>query len=153
MEAEENIAAADEPPPDPFDFAEPVAVLSRLPPGFYASLTSTKWKDRKEALEPLLSLLQAPRFASDSYDELVRALAGRMADANVVVVGLAANCIERLALGLRTAFAGYRTVAVGPMLARTKEKKASVLDAIGAALDAVFTTVRASYLKLKPPDA
>ena len=131
-----------EAPPDPFEFAEPVDVLSKLPEEFYANLSSTKWKERKElALEPLLTLVKVPRMQPGNYDELLRALAGRMTDANVVCVALAANCIEAVALGLRAEFAKYKTIVVTPMLARTKEKKASVLDAIGAALDATFAAV------------
>jgi hypothetical protein len=64
-----------------------------------------------------------------------------MSYSNVVCVALAANCLEALALGLRLEFGKYKTVVVTPMLARTKEKKALVLDAIGAALDAVFLSV------------
>lgn len=129
--------------PDPFDFVEPVEVLSVLPEDFYTNLSSSNWKARKElALEPLLSLIKVPRIKSGNYSELLGALAGRMGDANVVCVTLAANCIEALALGLREEFGKYREVITGPVLARTKEKKASVLDALGAALDAIYLSVR-----------
>ncbi|KAK4053177.1 hypothetical protein OIV83_001912 [Microbotryomycetes sp. JL201] len=133
--------AEPEAPPDPFDFAEPVNVLSKLPEDFDTNLSSTKWKERKElALEPLLSLVKAPRLQPGNYDDLLRSLAGRMTDANVVCVALAANCMEAIALGLRSDFGRYKSIVVTPMLARTKEKKASVLDAIGAALDATFAS-------------
>lgn len=64
-----------------------------------------------------------------------------MTDANVMCVTLAAGCLERLAIGLRVAFRPFREPTVAPLLARTKEKKASVLDALGKALDAVFASV------------
>lgn len=131
--------AAEEAIPDAYDFATPVDILSNLPSEFYANLSSAKWKDRKElALEPLLALLAAPRLVGGNYDELTRALGARMADANVVCVALAAACLEKLARGLRDEFNRYRGAVMGPVLARTKEKKASVLDALGAALDAFF---------------
>lgn len=56
-------------------------------------------------------------------------------------VTIAAACLEKLAIGLRGAFKGFREVTVSPLLARTKEKKASVLEALGKALDAVFASV------------
>lgn len=118
-------------------------VLSKLPDDFYTHLSSSKWKDRKElALEPLLSLVKVPRLQPANYSELTTALAGRMTDANVVCVALAANCLEALGLGLRSEFGRYKSAVVAPLLARTKEKKASVLDALGAALDALFLSVR-----------
>ncbi|KAK4692439.1 hypothetical protein P7C70_g9129, partial [Phenoliferia sp. Uapishka_3] len=133
---------ASEAPMDPYEFATPFPVLSSLPEEFYTHLSSTKWKDRADlALTPLLSSLDTPRLAPGSYDELVRALAGRMTDANVMCVTLAAGCLEKLAMGLRAGFKSYREVTVAPLLARTKEKKASVLEALGKALDAVFASV------------
>ncbi|GAA5933192.1 hypothetical protein JCM3775_002563 [Rhodotorula graminis] len=137
-------APADEPDAalDPFDFADPIPVVSNLPADFYTNLSSTKWKDRKElALEPLLALLStSPRYASDNYNDLAGALAGRMGDANVLCVILAAQCIEKLARGLRDDFARYKAAVTAPIMARTKEKKQNVLDALGAALDAVFAS-------------
>lgn len=142
-------AEEEEVPPSAYDLAEPVSIMSKLPEGFYTHLSSAKWKDRKElALEPLLDLVKTPRLeASDNYDEILRALAGRMTDANVICVALAANCIEAIALGLREAFGRYKSLVLGPMLARTKEKKVNVLDAIGAALDAAFASVSKAYIQ------
>ncbi|GAA5910305.1 hypothetical protein JCM6882_003246 [Rhodosporidiobolus microsporus] len=138
----EEAADEDAAPPDPFDFASPTAILSSLPADFYNNLSSSKWKDRKElALEPLLALLSAsPRYESDNYSDLAGALAGRMGDANVLCVVLAAQCLEKLARGLRGEFARYKQVVTPPVLARTKEKKQNVLDALGGALDAVFAS-------------
>ena len=61
-----------------------------------------------------------------------------MKDANIAVVSAAANCVEIFAKGLRKSFAKYRSTVMNPMMERLKEKKQSVTDAIGAALDAVF---------------
>jgi len=146
-------APADEPDAalDPFDFADPIPIVSNLPADFYTHLSSTKWKDRKElALEPLLALLSSsPRYASDNYNDLAGALAGRMGDANVLCVILAAQCIEKLARGLRDDFARYKGGVTAPIMARTKEKKQNVLDALGAALDAVFASVRPSFSRTR----
>ncbi|GAA5992452.1 hypothetical protein JCM10908_000823 [Rhodotorula pacifica] len=139
--AAEDEAAADEPEAamDPYDLADPIPVLSRLPEDFYSNLSSSKWKDRKElALEPLLVTLSSSlRYQPDNYADLVAALAGRMSDANVLCVVLAAQCIEKLARGLRSDFARYKGAVTAPILGKLKEKKQNVQDALGAALDAI----------------
>ncbi|GAA5947554.1 hypothetical protein JCM3765_001726 [Sporobolomyces pararoseus] len=126
---------------DPFDLATAIPVVNSLPPDFYTHLSSSKWKDRKElALEPLLTLLcsSLKYDTSSNYTDLVTALAGRMTDANVLCVMLAANCLEKLAKGLRSDFKGYKGLCSKELLGRTKEKKQNVLDALGNALDAVY---------------
>lgn len=130
---------------DPSDFAEPVDVTSKLPANLHTNLTSSKWKERKEALDDLLTLLAAtPRLKEASeLGDIAKALAIRIqSDANVNCVMTAAACQEALAKGLKGAFGKYREMVVAPMLERLKERKANVTDAIGAALDAVFATVR-----------
>ena len=128
---------------DPYDLADPIPVLSRLPEDFYSNLSSSKWKDRKElALEPLLATLASSlRYQPDNYTDLVAALAGRMGDANVLCVVLAAQCIEKLARGLRGDFARYKSVVTAPILGKLKEKKQNVQDALGSALDAIAASV------------
>jgi protein STU2 len=117
---------------------EAVNVLSKVPKDLQERLASTKWKDRKEALDDLHKVIDHPRIADGSFDDILRALAKCMKDANITVVTAAANCIELLAKGLKRGFAKYRSTVMDPMMERLKEKKQSVTDAIGAALDAVF---------------
>ncbi|KAL8901391.1 MAG: hypothetical protein Q9207_005223, partial [Kuettlingeria erythrocarpa] len=82
-----------------------------------------------------------------------------MKDANIAVVTVAANCMECLAKGLRQGFAKYRSRAMPPIMERLKEKKQSVADALGAALDAIFASTGLSecledileFLKHKNP--
>jgi hypothetical protein len=131
-------------PPDPRDFAEPIDIVAKLPSSLSSNITSSKWKERKEVLDDLLALLNStPRIKEASeFGEIARALAARIhTDANINCVMAAAGCMEALAKGLRTAFGRYREMVVSPMLERLKERKATVTDAIGAALDAVFMTV------------
>lgn len=142
-----NSIPPDAAPPDPRDFAEAVDVVPRLPPSFQAGLTSSKWKERKEVLDQMLALLSAtPKIKENSeLGDLAKSLAVRIqGDANINCVMVAAGCMEALAKGLMGSFAKYREVVVGPMLERLKERKANVTDAIGIALDAIFTTVRHS---------
>ncbi|RMZ85068.1 hypothetical protein DV738_g361, partial [Chaetothyriales sp. CBS 135597] len=121
-----------------FDLAEPVDVTAQMAADFYDMVGSAKWKERKDSLDALLAVVDTPRIKDTPIDDLVRALAKCMKDTNVAVVTVAAHCIEKLALGLRKAFARHRSTVLEPMLERLKEKKQSVADALGAALDAVF---------------
>ncbi|KAJ9149331.1 Spindle pole body component alp14 [Pleurostoma richardsiae] len=123
---------------DAFDLAEPQDVLRNIPGDFYDNLASSKWKERKEALEALFALLNVPRIKDGNFDELNRGLAKCMKDANIAVVTQAANCIEALAKGLRKSYAKYRSTVMQPIMERLKEKKQSVAEALGAALDQVF---------------
>lgn len=144
---------------DVFDLAEPVDVMPKIPKDLHDQLASSKWKDRKEALDALYTAINVPRIKDGPYDEIVRALAKCMKDANIAVVTVAANCVDLLAKGLRNGFMKYRSTIMAPMLERLKEKKQSVADALGQALDAVFSSTDLSdcleeileFLKHKNP--
>ncbi|KIW96310.1 uncharacterized protein Z519_03379 [Cladophialophora bantiana CBS 173.52] len=127
-----------------FDFAEPVDVYSKIPSDFHEMVGSTKWKERKDALDALFNILNTPKIKEAPFDDMVRVFAKCMKDANIAVVTVAANCVEKLAQGLRKSFARYRSTIMSPMMERFKEKKQSVADALGAALDAVFAATSLS---------
>lgn len=156
---EEDELEADGVEVDAFDLAEPQDVLNKVPSDFYENLASSKWKERKEAVDALYTVLNVPRIKDGDYGELVRGLAKCMKDANIAVVTQAAQCIEVLAKGLRKSFSKYRSLVTGPIMERLKEKKASVSDALGAALDQVFIATSLSdnleeileFLKHKNP--
>ena len=119
-------------------------IVPKLPSNLQASLGSSKWKERKEALDELLALVNATPRIKDSSElgDVAKSLAACIQkDANINCVITAANCLEGLAKGLMTSFARYREAVVTPLLERLKERKTNVTDAIGAALDAVFATV------------
>lgn len=113
-----------------------VNVFPRIPKDLQERLASSKWKDRKEALDDLHNALNASAIEEGPFDEIVRALAKCMKDANISVVTVAANCVELLAKGLRRSFAKYRSVVFTPLMERLKERKQSVTDALAGALDA-----------------
>lgn len=144
---------------DVFDLAEPVDVMSKVPANFHENVASSKWKDRKEALDALYTVANVPRIKEAPFDEIIRVLAKCMKDANIMVVTVAANTVEALAKGLRKGFAKYRPVIMAPMMERLKEKKQTVADALGLALDAVFMSTDLSdcledileFLKHKNP--
>lgn len=127
-----------------YDLAEPVNVTSKISSDLYENLASTKWKVRKESLEALYEVINIPRIKDADFGELVRALAKCMKDTNIAVVTTAANCVEALANGTRASFGKYRSIILNPMMERLKEKKQSVADALGAAMDAVFISTSLS---------
>ncbi|EPQ58151.1 microtubule associated protein, partial [Gloeophyllum trabeum ATCC 11539] len=144
---EDQVAGGDEPEEDaaldPRAFAEEVDIVPKLPSNLHAALGSSKWKERKEVLDDLLTLLNATPKIKDAPElgEVAKAMATRIhSDANINCVIVAAQCQEALAKGLMGAFGRYREAVVTPMLERLKERKANVTDAIGAVLDAVFAT-------------
>ncbi|KAK1147634.1 hypothetical protein N8T08_000976 [Aspergillus melleus] len=144
---------------DAFDLAEPVDVLSKVPGDFLDQVASSKWKERKDAVDALHGVLNVPKIKDGPFNDIVQALAKCMKDANIAVVTAAANCIDLLAKGLRSSFGKHRSVVMPPMMERLKEKKQSVADALGGALDSVFLSTNLSdcleeileFLKHKNP--
>ena len=119
-------------------------IVPNLSPSLHTDLKSSKWKDRKSALDDLATLLSSTPRIKDvgELSELTKSLASCIAkDANINCVIVAANCLEELAKAMKETFGKYREAVVPLMLERLKERKANVTDAIGAALDAVFATV------------
>ena len=142
-----EVCLVDLAPPDPRTMAEPVDIVSRLPSSLKAGLASSKWKERKEVLDELLTLVNATPRIKDApeFGELARSLATCIQkDANINCVMVAAGCMEGLAKGIMAPFGRYREAVVGLMLERLKERKANVTDSISAALDAVFSTASLS---------
>ncbi|KAH8725122.1 armadillo-type protein [Phaeosphaeriaceae sp. PMI808] len=119
---------------------EVVDVFASIPKDYNERLSSSKWKDRKEVLDEVHKALDHPSIAPGPFDDLIRGFSKSMKDANIAVVMVAANCVELLAKGLKKGFARYRKDIMAPMMERLKEKKQTVTDAIGAALDAVFAS-------------
>jgi len=125
-----------------------VDVMAKLPKDLFDRLASTKWKDRKEALDDLQTAVNAPAIEDSNFMEIMSALAKCMKDANIMVVTVAGNCVELLAKGLKRNFGKYRPVVMGAILDRLKERKQTVTDALGAALDAICaTSTMSDYLE------
>jgi cytoskeleton-associated protein 5 len=135
-------------PIDPRSLLDPVDVLSKFPSDLEESLASTKWKDRLKALEECNKVLSQPQNARilesniDAYGPLAQALGAKCkSDANVNVVIEAAKVLEGLARGIGKPFGRFRAMIMPGCLDRLKERKATVVEALGKALDAVFSTV------------
>lgn len=136
---------------DPMSLLDPVDVLALFPSDLESRLSSTKWKDRLEALEECNKILTDPKNAkildsnADAYGPLAQTLGTKCkSDANVNVVMEACKVIEGLARGLGKSFGRHRAVVTPGMMERLKERKASVVEALGKALDAIFSTVSLS---------
>jgi len=115
-----------------------VDVFPKIPKDLDERISSTKWKDRKDVLDEIFAACNFPAIEEGPFDNIIRACAKSMKDANIAVVTIAANCVEAIAKGLRNKFAKYRNIILSPMLERFKEKKQSVTDALAAACDALF---------------
>lgn len=131
---------------DALDLFDPVDVNAKMEKNFYELLASKKWQERKEALDALLVLCNSPKILDSHYSELVGALGKRMADTNINIVIVAANCLEGLARGLRDSFNKYKPSVAGLVMDRLKERKVTVVEALAGALNAMYSTI--SYAEL-----
>ncbi|KAK9509392.1 hypothetical protein O3M35_006719 [Rhynocoris fuscipes] len=127
---------------DPYEFLDPVDILSQLPKNFYTQLEAKKWSERKEALDVLEKLLAAaPKLENGDYSELVKTLKKVIQkDSNVVVVGVAIKCVTGLASGLKKKFHQYSSMMMPCLFEKFKEKKQNVVVALREAVDAVYLT-------------
>jgi len=125
------------------DAIPPIDILTSLPDGFFEALASTKWKERLDALTAVNEKLKVcPNLIDGDFTNLLTAIAKRiLSDANVNVVTAAAGSVEGLARGLGKKFGKNRGLVMMSLMERLKERKASVTDALGGALDAVFASV------------
>jgi cytoskeleton-associated protein 5 len=126
----------------------PAAIDPKFPGNLDEQLASTKWKERLEVLEECNKVLAQPANAKiadsniDAYGSLLSTLGAKCkSDANINVVIEAAKVVEGLATGLGRPFGRFRGIVMPGMIERLKERKANVVEALGKALDAVFTTV------------
>ncbi|CAO3638942.1 unnamed protein product [Mucor hiemalis] len=131
---------------DAFDFADPVDITAKLPGNFYELLASKKWQERREALDALLEKAKTPKILDKDYTELLAALGKRINDANILLVGVAANCIETIATGLRMDFGKYKPTIAPIMTEKLKERKPAILEQLANGLNAVFASVPISEL-------
>ena len=69
-----------------------INVMPNIPKDLLERISSTKWKDRKEALDDLQKAVNCPKIEEGPFDDIVRSLAKCMKDANIAVVTGAANC-------------------------------------------------------------
>ncbi|ULU08516.1 hypothetical protein L3Y34_019605 [Caenorhabditis briggsae] len=139
---------------DEWSILDEVDVVARWPADHKKAVleAGAKWKERKEGLEALNTIIeQNPRLSTATmtvYGELmdeIRKILDR--ESNIVVVTTAIRTVELLARGLRSKFAGFIGMVVPFLIKRAKDKKKNVRDAILAAMAAVADTTSAERLQ------
>ncbi|RZC32556.1 cytoskeleton-associated protein 5 [Asbolus verrucosus] len=126
---------------DPYDLADPVDILSKLPKDFNEKIEAKKWQERKEALEALEKLVKTPKLQNGDYSDIVRTLKKVIEkDSNVVVVALAGRCLAGIASGLKKRFQVYSGACIPSLLEKFKERKQNVVTAMKEAIDAIYLT-------------
>nr|CAD7194945.1 unnamed protein product [Timema douglasi] len=131
---------------DLYELIDPVDILSKIPKDFFEKLEAKKWQERKEAVDLLEQLSQAPKLESGDYGDIVRALKKIISkDSNVMVVATAGKCMTGLANGLKKRFQPYAGACIPSILEKFREKKQNVVLALREAIDAIFqsTTIEA----------
>ncbi|PIC30661.1 hypothetical protein B9Z55_021830 [Caenorhabditis nigoni] len=139
---------------DEWSILDEVDVVARWPADHKKAVleAGAKWKERKEGLEALNTIIeQNPRLSTATmtiYGELmdeIRKILDR--ESNIVVVTTAIRTVELLAKGLRSKFAGFIGMVVPFLIKRAKDKKKNVRVAILAAMAAVADTTSAERLQ------
>lgn len=130
------------------DLVDPVDILSKLPKDFYEKIEAKKWQERKEALEALEKLLEAPKLENGDYGSLISTVKKVVAkDTNVVLVALAGKCMGSLAKGLGKRFSPYSLACISTILDKFKEKKTNVVASLRDAIDAIYPSTNLEALQ------
>ncbi|KAM3186859.1 hypothetical protein ACTXT7_003450 [Hymenolepis weldensis] len=129
----------DEPELDPYDLADPINILSKLPSDFYEQIEAKKWQERKEALSLVENLTDVMKLAPGDYGDLMKALIKVISkDTNVILVGQSAKIVAQIASGLRKGFHPYAGETIRTCIDKFKEKKPAILTALRSAADAAL---------------
>ena len=128
---------------DPYDLAQPLDVLGRLPKTFWDALKAAKWSERRAALQQLREAAAAPGVrlsgANADFAEICRALKSiLLKDSNAAVVAEAGLVAAALATGARREFSGPARVLLGPLLGKLRDKQSSVCAAAAAGARAIL---------------
>ncbi|KAF1764112.1 hypothetical protein GCK72_004058 [Caenorhabditis remanei] len=138
---------------DEWSILDEVDVIAKWPTEHKKAVleAGAKWKERKEGLEALNTIIESnPRLATSSmtiYGELmdeIRKILDR--ESNIVVVTTAIKTVELLARGLRQKFGGFVGMVIPFLIKRAKDKKKNVRDAILSALSSVSDTTSSERL-------
>ncbi|KAJ1668417.1 hypothetical protein EV178_000448 [Coemansia sp. RSA 1646] len=125
---------------DAWDLADAVDITSRLPDDFYQFIVSTKWKERKQAVEELHETLKKAirlQFNSGTGD-VIQELGKKIGDTNIIVATLVIQCLGLFASALRQPFSPYVQSTLPALVEKSKERKQSVVDAIRETMDSCF---------------
>ncbi|VDN93911.1 unnamed protein product [Brugia pahangi] len=110
-----------------------VDVKEHLPIGFFETVRSTNWIERRDVLSALIdNLSHYPHIDPKiKYSEILAELKMIISkDSNIVVVTLALRALAAFVKGLRKNFMKYIPMVLLHVLEKFKEKKASVKEAV-----------------------
>ncbi|KAJ2466787.1 hypothetical protein GGI02_004255, partial [Coemansia sp. RSA 2322] len=113
-------------------------------------VASSKWKERKEAIQNLYDSLQKTirlQFSSATGD-IIQDLGRKIADVNIIVSTVAIQSLGLLAAGLRQPFAPFVQSTLPALIERSKERKQTVIDAIRLTTDAYFVATGCDLLAI-----
>ncbi|KAJ2873191.1 hypothetical protein GGH93_003409 [Coemansia aciculifera] len=137
-------AAADDettaPGIDAWELVDPVDITKKLPDDYHEMVASSKWKERKDAIQQLHDSLQkAIRLQnSPGTGDLIQELGKKIADINIIVATVAIQSLGLFASSLRQPFTPYVQSTLPALIERSKERKQTVIDAIRLTTDAYF---------------
>uniref|UniRef100_A0A1I7VL36 Zyg-9 protein n=2 Tax=Loa loa TaxID=7209 RepID=A0A1I7VL36_LOALO len=110
-----------------------VDITDHLPPGFFGTIRSANWTERRDVLLALIdNLSQYPRIDPKiKYNEILIELKLIISkDSNIAVVTLALRTLTEFVKRLRKNFVKYIPMVLLNILEKFKEKKAAVKEAI-----------------------
>ncbi|XP_042752685.1 protein MOR1 [Lactuca sativa] len=123
---------------DEYELVDPVDILTPLEKSkFWKDVKSSKWLERKNAVEGLNKLASAKRIAPGDFIEVCRALKKLVMDVNLAVSVEAVQAIGNLASGLRTHFSASSRFLLPILLEKLKEKKPTMAEALSHTLKAM----------------
>lgn len=121
---------------DLYDMMDPVDILAKYNSEWADKTLEMKaWKEKKDALDQLISDASVPKLKSGDYMGLTKMLKKLIVDANVVVSQTAVKTCGVLAKGLRKDFGPYAKELMAVLFGRFKEKKLLLLEEVIQALD------------------
>ena len=123
---------------DAYALSEPVNVLARIPNLLWCKLNPRSGKSAKRLVDLILGAVKVPKIEEGHFGSLSCLLGKRIADVNVSVVTVAAQCVEALAMGLRGNLSPHRSELITALLERCKEKNKAVLEALRLTLDSMI---------------
>ncbi|VDN55249.1 unnamed protein product [Dracunculus medinensis] len=121
---------------DPWEMLPETNIVLRN--DFDTLLSSRQWKERKEALESLLEVLdQNPRLnPGDDYQPLIKSLSSVIAnDVNINVLALAIRSVAKIAQALRYKFSSLTPKIMEILLEKFKEKKVILREPLIECID------------------
>ncbi|KAN0064473.1 hypothetical protein ACQY0O_002099 [Thecaphora frezii] len=106
-----------------------------------ARMSDANWKERKEALEEVQSIVTANTRLKGNMTELAAALKLRYTDSNIMCKTIALDVVSKIAGGMNKNFEPHARILVGPITQVLSDAKAPVRASAAAALTAIVEQI------------